>query len=90
MLRHRGDVFFRLSWQSSEIIYEEDGFLWFGDDSLTYWHDDLRKLALEQISLTDKRQGKFHYNNYHPLLLGIILERSTGMSVSKFFEQEIW
>ncbi len=74
----------------SAIEYDEDKFLWFGDDSLTYWHPDLRRLALSNINLTDKYNGKFHYNNYHPLLLGIILERCTGLSVSQFFEREIW
>lgn len=74
----------------SDIVYDEDKFLWFGDDSLTYWHDDLRKLALEHTALNESRNGKFHYNNYHPLLLGIILERSTGMSVSEYFGREIW
>jgi len=73
----------------SDIAYDESGFLWFGDDSLTYWYDDLRQLALTHTELIDGR-GKFHYNNYHPLLLGIILERSTGVSVSAFFEREIW
>lgn len=62
----------------------------FGDDTLTYWHDDLRQLALNHTKLKDNKNGKFHYNNYHPLLLGIILERSTGQSVSQFFEREIW
>lgn len=74
----------------SPIVYEEDKFLWFGDDSLTYWHDDLRKLALSHTQLTDVYCGRFHYNNYHPLLLGIILERSTGQTVSEFFGREIW
>ena len=74
----------------SNIVYDEGKPLWFGDDTLTYWHPDLRKLALSHIELTDKYNGKFHYNNYHPLLLGIILERSTGVTVSGFFEQEIW
>ncbi len=74
----------------SEIVYDEDKFLWFGDDSLTYWHNDLRKLALSHTELTDEYQGRFHYNNYHPLLLGIILERATGVSVSEFFGREIW
>ena len=74
----------------SNIVYDEDKFLWFGDDTLTYWSDDLRKLALSHTDLTNKYNGKFHYNNYHPLLLGIILERSTGVSVSQFFEREIW
>jgi CubicO group peptidase (beta-lactamase class C family) len=74
----------------SGIQYEETGFLWFRDDAYTYWLPDLRKLALNHRQLTDKYQGKFHYNNYHPLLLGIILERSTGRSVSEYFEQSFW
>lgn len=74
----------------SDIVYNENGFLWFGDDTLTYFCDDLRKLALNHTSLTDEYDGNFHYNNYHPLLLGIILERSTGVTVSEFFEREIW
>ena len=74
----------------SDIVYNENKFLWFGDDTLTYWHDDLRQLALNHTALTDKYSGNFHYNNYHPLLLGIILERSTGVTVSEFFEREIW
>lgn len=74
----------------SDIVYEEDKLLWFGDDSLTYWHPDLRKLALSHTDMTGRYGGKFHYNNYHPLLLGIILERSTGMSVSEYFERSFW
>ncbi len=74
----------------SRIEYDENKFLWFGDDSLTYFHPNLRKLALSHTKLTNVYGGKFHYNNYHPLLLGIILERSTKMSVSEFFGREIW
>lgn len=74
----------------SGIEYNEDKFLWFGDDSLTYFHTDLRALALSHTRLTQKYEGKFHYNNYHPLLLGMILERSTGVSVSEYFGREIW
>lgn len=74
----------------SDIAYEETGFLWFRDDAYTYWMPDLRKLALGHTSLTDKYKGRMHYNNYHPLLLGIILERSTGTSVSDYFEKSIW
>lgn len=73
----------------SDIVYDE-GLLWFGDDSLTYWMPDLRKLALSHREQAQHYNGNFHYNNYHPLLLGIILERSTGMSVSTYFEQQIW
>ncbi len=74
----------------SDIEYDESKFLWFGDDTLTYWHPDLRSLALSHTKLTDEYQGKFHYNNYHPLYLGIILERSTGMTVSEYFSKVLW
>jgi len=74
----------------SKIVYNEDKFLWFGDDTLTYWYDNLRELALSHTNVTDEYNGNFHYNNYHPLLLGLILERSTGQSVSQFFEREMW
>ncbi|MDE6105256.1 MAG: beta-lactamase family protein [Clostridia bacterium] len=74
----------------SPIKYDEEKPLWFGDDTLTYFYDDLRALALKHTKLTDEYGGRFHYNNYHPLLLGIILERSTGVSVSKYFERTIW
>ncbi len=74
----------------SGIDYDEHKFLWFGDDSLTYWHPDLRKLALSHTDVSAEESGVFHYNNYHPLLLGIILERSTGCTVSEYFGREIW
>lgn len=74
----------------SDISYRENGFLWFGDDTLTYFYSELRELALTHTKLTDEYHGNFHYNNYHPLLLGIILERSTESTVSGFFEREIW
>lgn len=32
----------------------------------------------------------FFYNNYHPLLLGIILERTTGMHMADYFQKKIW
>ncbi|WP_409271868.1 serine hydrolase domain-containing protein [Neobacillus sp. SCS-31] len=73
----------------SNISYEE-GKIWFGDDAKTYYTPDLRNLALAHNNLTEKYEGRFHYNNYHPLLLGIILERSTGKHVADYFEQEVW
>jgi CubicO group peptidase (beta-lactamase class C family) len=32
----------------------------------------------------------FKYNQYHPLLLGLILERTTGRSVSVYLQEKIW
>lgn len=73
----------------SNIKYEE-GNAWFGDDAKTYYVPDLRDLALNHMSIDKDYKGQFHYNNYHPLLLGIILERSTGMHVADYFQKKIW
>ena len=73
----------------SNISYVE-GFAWFTDDAKTYYMPDLRNLALNHMSIDPDYSGQFHYNNYHPLLLGIILERATGMSVSDYFQIRIW
>jgi CubicO group peptidase (beta-lactamase class C family) len=73
----------------SKIAYREGG-LWFGDDAKTYYDPDLRDLALLHMRVDENYAGQFLYNNYHPLLLGMILERSTGMSVSEYFRTKIW
>lgn len=73
----------------SPIKYRE-GMLWFGDDARTYYAPSLRELAIHETKIDQSYNGQFHYNNYHPLLLGVVLERSTGMSVAKYFEEKIW
>jgi CubicO group peptidase (beta-lactamase class C family) len=73
----------------SPIGYSE-GLAWFGDDAKTYYMPDLRNLALQNTRLNPDYNGTFHYNNYHPLLLGIIIERSTGEPVADFLEEQLW
>ena len=73
----------------SNISYAE-GFAWFTDDAKTYYMPDLRDLVLHKTRIDNKYHGQFHYNNYHPLLLGIILERSTGRAVADYFREKIW
>jgi CubicO group peptidase (beta-lactamase class C family) len=58
---------------SSGIKYRETSFL-NGDDSKTYYYPDLRQLSLEETTVIDTPGSYFLYNNYHPLLLGMILE----------------
>jgi len=53
----------------------------------TYLFPDLRKLALVHTGITEKPGEHFLYNNYNPLLLGIILERATGSSVTETLQQ---
>ncbi|MFC1859090.1 serine hydrolase domain-containing protein [Thermodesulfobacteriota bacterium] len=74
---------------SSGIKYRENSFF-NGDDTKTYYFPDLRQLALKETSVVDPPGSHFLYNNYHPLLLGMILERATGMSVTAYLEAKIW
>jgi len=60
-----------------------------GDDAKVYLSPYLRKLAFH-VQPERPPQERFQYNNYHPLLLGLILERATGMSVSAYLETRIW
>lgn len=72
------------------IIRYEEGSAWFGDDAKTYYYPDLRNLALHHMAVDKDYAGQFHYNNYHPLLMGMILERCTDMHVADYFQTKIW
>lgn len=74
---------------SSGIKYFE-GMLFFSDDAKTYYFPDLRKLAIEGTELQGEPGKVFHYNNYHPLLLGIILERATKVHVAEYLQDKVW
>jgi len=74
---------------ASGIKYNE--YYWItGDNTKTYYSTDLRGLALKEISIKEPIGQHFHYNNYHPLLLGLILERATGKSAAQYLEEKIW
>jgi CubicO group peptidase (beta-lactamase class C family) len=90
--RFRSITIRHLLTMTSGIKYEEGGDLpWSedADDTKTYYATDLRELALNcQI---EGEPGKyFEYNNYNPLLVGMILERATGMPVSHYMEAKLW
>ena len=74
---------------SSGIEYREFPFL-NGDNTLTYYHPDLRQLALSETEIINQPGEYFLYNNFHPLLLGMILERATGQPVAEYLEEKIW
>ena len=75
---------------SSGIRYQEGGFPSFGDDTYTYYGVDLRDVALNRTQIEQPPGITWHYNNYHPLLLGLVLERATGTSVSDFMATMLW
>jgi CubicO group peptidase (beta-lactamase class C family) len=61
-----------------------------GDDPLTTYYPDQRQLALENTHIIDPPGLYFQYNKYHPQLLGMILERATGMPVTTYLQTRIW
>lgn len=61
-----------------------------GDDPLTTYYPDQRWLALNNTRITDPPGTYFQYNKYHPQLLGMILERTTGVSVTEYLQAKIW
>jgi CubicO group peptidase (beta-lactamase class C family) len=76
---------------SSGLRYEEQGLpLPWGDDINTYYGVDLRALALNETQIEQPPEEEWHYNNYNPLLLGLVLERATGMSVAQYMTTRLW
>jgi CubicO group peptidase (beta-lactamase class C family) len=73
---------------SSGIRYKEYGMFW-SDDAATYYSPNLRAVAISS-PIVDEPGKVFHYNNFHPLLLGLVLERTTGSLVSQYLADKIW
>ena len=61
-----------------------------GDDAKTYYWPDLRTLALTGTTIEQPPGKHWLYNNYHPLLIGLVLERATGMPVATWMERKLW
>ncbi len=76
---------------SSGLRYEEQSLpLPWGDDVDTYYGTDLRDLALSATQVVGPPGQEWLYNNYNPLLLGLVLERATGTSVSDYMATKLW
>jgi CubicO group peptidase (beta-lactamase class C family) len=95
-LAQRDDRFNEISirhllWMSSGLAYDETGWLLFnGDDPLTTYHPNQRTLALTNTRIEGPPGQTFKYNKYHPQLLGMILERTTNMSVTAWTQSRLW
>ena len=59
------------------------------DGTISYYAPDLRAAALDS-QIVEAPGIRFWYNDYNPLLVGVILERATGMSVSEYLEKRLW
>ena len=74
---------------SSGLKYSTGGFFPWSDEPRVYYSLDLRKLAA-QTKIIETPGTRFHYNNYNLVLLGMLLERVTGGTVSNYLQEKIW
>ena len=87
--RRFADITLRdLMTMSSGLCYVEQGLPW-SDDAQTYYGTDLRRTAMS-AEVCEAPGGMFRYNNFNPLLEGLVLERATGRSVSAYLSQRLW
>ena len=76
---------------SSGLRYEEPDIpVPWGDDVVTYYGVDLRDVGMNGSQIVEPPGAAWHYNNYNPLLLGMVLERATRMSVSQYMSTRLW
>ncbi|EQA51740.1 serine hydrolase domain-containing protein [Leptospira kmetyi] len=80
---------------SSGIDYQriEDTFFLFipfSPDIQTFYGNDLRGIVSTLKAGKNPIGASFNYNDYYPILEGIILERATNMSVSLYTQKKIW
>ncbi len=60
------------------------------DEAVGYYHPNVRKILLEKIEIESEPGQDFEYNNYNSSYLGLIVERATGKTVSKYLEEKLW
>ncbi len=73
---------------SSGLCYTEEGLPW-SDDAVTYYAPDLRAVALS-ADVCEEPGTRWHYDNYNPLLVGLVLERATGTDVAAYAGRHLW
>ena len=60
------------------------------DNRWTYLPPDLRRAALERSTVVEEPGTRWLYNNYNPLLIGMILERVSHRTVTALLQDWIW
>lgn len=81
-LAHLLDMKSGLRWRDHDFIT--------GDKPQAYYHPHLRRLVLEEVEFTHEPGERWVYNSFNPILLGLVLERSTGQAVSEFLAERVW
>jgi hypothetical protein len=60
------------------------------DEAIGYYHPNVRKLLLEKVDIAREPGKTYEYCNYNSSYLGLIIERATNKTVSKYLEEKLW
>lgn len=72
----------------SGIQFRDHDLPW-GDKPKAYYCPQLRK-RIAELPVNGDVGGRFKYNSYNPIVIGMILEKVTGMPPARYFEQKLW
>ena len=73
----------------SGLAFDGSGLLE-NDDSVLYNTTMLRQAVLDRVRIGSAPGTAFYYNDFNPLLVGIVLERATGRTVTQWLDQMLW
>jgi CubicO group peptidase (beta-lactamase class C family) len=73
----------------SGIAFRDHDLPW-GDKPRAYYHPHLRHVLLRELRVAEAPGTRWRYNTYNPILLGLMLERATGETVSEFTSSRLW
>lgn len=74
---------------SSGLSFDHGSSPW-ADPANTYYGTDLRSSLLDTPYPEGLPGAVFDYNDWNVILLGMVLERATGMSVAEYTESRLW
>ncbi len=74
---------------SSGLSFDEGSSPW-DDPADTYHGTDLRTAVVTEPDVIEAPGAVFDYNDRDVILLGLVLERATGTSVSEYLESRLW
>lgn len=85
-----GDITIRhLVTMSSGLSFDDGSSPW-ADPANTYHGTDLRDAAVTTPRVIEEPGTTFDYNDWNVILLGMVIERATGTSVSDYTAERLW
>lgn len=60
------------------------------DDSVVGNSTALREAVLDRVRIVAAPGTVFRYNDFNPLLMGIVIERASGRTVTQWLDQTLW